>query len=547
MLKKIDQYILRSFIPPFVAAYSIAMFVLLMQVLWLYIDDIAGKGLGILMILELLVYRSMSLVPLALPLGMLIASVMVMGNMAERYELSSIKSAGVSLWRTMRPIVVFGLLITVFSAYTSNTLIPISNLKFGSRMFDIQQKKPTLQLEAGTFNYDFQGFAIHFKEKDRDGRTIRDVLIYDHSSNLSGQMSQIVAKEGEMYTLNDGRYFVMKLKDGYQYMEQRNRASPSRSQYPYIRVGFKEWKKVFDLREFELSRTNPELFNRNRQMMSTPQLLVAIDSIAERIEERKNEVSNYLSGYLHFEEIDSSYYESPEEPEAIQPDDIPVDSAGLQLDSAVNTLEGGQALQIKKKRTLRTARERPSGGKMFPQKLEGSLDSLESLAFTFSKEDRRNLYTTSISAMRSILNQAQASSRSVTRMRISRTKHIYDMHMKYVFAMVCTIFVFIGAPMGAIIRKGGFGYPILVSIIFFILFVVLTIFCRRFAEKFVLTGMVAAWLPCFILFPIGLVLTYKAMRDSKVINIGAIGVRLLKFLPGKKSPADEQIVDQTTT
>jgi len=544
MIKKIDQFVFTSFIPPFFVAYSIAMFVLLMQVLWLYIDEIAGKGLGGFMIIELLIYRSMSLIPLALPLGMLIASVMTMGNMAERYELSSIKSAGVSLWRTMRSMVLFGLLITLFSAYTSNTLIPISNLKFGSRMFDIQQKKPTLQMEAGAFNYDFQGFAIHFKEKSRDGRTIKNVLIYDHSSNMSGQMSQIVAKEGEMYTLNDGRYFVMKLRDGYQYMEQQSRGSKTKGKYPFIRVGFKEWKKIFDLSEFELSRTNPELFNRNRQMMSTPQLLVAIDSIAVRIDERKTEVSNYLSGYFIFEKMDSTYYELADEVEKYGPSDIPIDSIESPPDTMkkINTVEGGQAVAIKDSAPKPKTR-RSSGGFTIAQINEAPVSEWESFAASFNPEEQRKLYTKTKTSMRSILNQAEASSRSVRRMKVSRVKHIYDMHMKYVFALVCTIFVFIGAPMGAIIRKGGFGYPILVSIIFFILFVVMTIFCRRFAEQFVLTGMIAAWVPCFILFPIGLLLTHKAMRDSKVIDFSSIKTFFANFIPSKNSKADEEPLD----
>lgn len=541
MIKKIDQLLIRSFIPPFIISYSIALFVLLMQMLWLYIDDIAGKGLSAWLIMELLIYRSMSLVPIALTLGMLIASVMTMGNLAERYELSSIKSAGVSLWRVMRPIIFFGTIVALFSMYTSNTLIPISNLKFGSRMFDVQQKKPTLQMEAGTFNYDFQGFAIHFKDKSSDGRSIKDVLIYDHTSNLSGELSHIVAERGEMFTAMDGRLFIMRLKNGYQYLDQRPRSGRQRGKYPFVRTSFDEYEVTFDLGEFELARTNPELFNRNRQMMTTSQLTEAIDSIAKRIDMRAKEFSNYTSGFLHFESLDSTYIEPP------QPEDIPAYALPrtsndttilIQQNPRIDSLRkairseqadpqaGGQALVEKDKIASKRA---VGGGTALEQVLDSPPAEWNNLMASFTKAEQRNLIAKVRTSIRSIVNQAESAERSIDRMRISRIKHTYDMHMKYSMAAVCIIFVFIGAPMGAIIRKGGFGYPILVSIIFFIIFVVLMIFCRKFAEAYFISATLAAWLPCIILLPVGFFLTYKAMQDSKMMDITVIATRISSF------------------
>lgn len=535
MIKKLDQLLIRSFIPPFIVSYSIAIFVLVMQVLWLYIDDIAGKGLSAWLIIELLIYRSMALVPIALTLGMLIASVMTLGNLAERYELSSIKSAGVSLWRTMIPIVAFGTVICLFSMYTSNTLIPISNLKFGSRMFDIQQKQPTLQLESGTFNYDIQGYAINFKEKSKDGRELKDVLIYDHTSTISGDMSHIVAESGEMFLVLDGRILIMRLKNGYQYLDQRPKSGRERGQYPFARTYFEEHEVRFDLGEWE--RTNPELFNRNRQMMTTEQLLEAIDSIGTRIDKRTKELSNYVSGYFHFEELDSTFLEPQEElppgiPEAVI-DSIknarkPLTNTSpitAENKTGIDTEMAGQALLAQKK--IRS--ERVSGGTPYIQILEPPATEWKDLMSSFKLADQRNLKTKVKTSLRSMANQAESAERSVDRMKISKIKHIYDMHMKYSMAVICIIFVFIGAPMGAIIRKGGFGYPILVSIIFFIVFVVLMIFCRKFAEAYFITATFAAWLPCLILFPIGLFLTFMAMRDSKIMDVSKIGASISSF------------------
>jgi len=525
-MKKIDRLVITSFIPPFIVAFSIAMFVLLMQILWLYIDDIAGKGLGPLLILELLGYRCMSLIPMALPLGILIASVMVMGGLAEHYELSSMKSAGVSLIRIMRPLLFFGVISVFFSIYTSNTLIPKANLKFGSRMFDIQQKKPALSLEVGTFNDDFQGYSIHIGEKAGNGVDVSDVLIYDQTKINTGELTTITAKEGQMFATEDGSIFVMKLQDGYQYVEQRQRNHHNSTPYPYIRTEFDTWEKMFDLTEFALDRTNPELFKTNRQMLSSEQLVEAVDSISRKIKEREVELSNYLSNYLTGEALDSSFLEVVTPKTNI--DSLDEKSGASDIDSTAPT-PAMEAREVTFEQS-KAAAGRGSGGQEVRRDLEGPVSNYSTFAETFRPTDKESLYRKVRTFARSILNQAESASRTLERMRESRVKHQYDLHMKYSMAVVCIIFILIGGPMGAIVRKGGFGYPILISIIFFMLFVILTIFCRKVAESFVLPAVAAAWLPCIILFPVGVILTRKAMNDSTLINSGNLGKRIAKWI-----------------
>ncbi|HRF40258.1 MAG TPA: LptF/LptG family permease, partial [Saprospiraceae bacterium] len=234
-MKIIDRLLVQSFLPPFVVTFMIATFVLLIQILWVYIDDLTGKGLGFLLIAELLAYKCVSLVPMALPLAILISSVMVLGNLAEHYELSSLKSAGVSLFRVMGPMAAFGVVCAGVSYYCSDYLIPVSNLKFGSRMYDIQRQKPALRLDEGVFNDDFQGFAIRIGNKKGDGQGIEDVLIYDHKSSDEGSYNQINARSGKMFTSSDQKYFVMKLRDGHQYSEPRAGSRGSAAS-PFVRT-----------------------------------------------------------------------------------------------------------------------------------------------------------------------------------------------------------------------------------------------------------------------------------------------------------------------
>ncbi len=185
--------------------------------IWVYIDDIIGKGAGLLILMEILVYLSMSLIPMALPIAILISSVMVMGNLAERYELSSFKSAGVPLLRIMAPLMVVAGIVAAFSFYCSNYLIPVANLKFKSRLYDIRRQKPTLSLEQGVFNYDFKNYVIHIGDKGEDNKTISDVIIYDHQPINKDRPTLITAKTGEMYTTPDEKFFVMNLFNGTQY------------------------------------------------------------------------------------------------------------------------------------------------------------------------------------------------------------------------------------------------------------------------------------------------------------------------------------------
>lgn len=546
-MKILDRLIIKSFIPPFIVTFMIAMFVLVMQVLWLYIDDIAGKGLGLFLILELMGYKSLSLVPMALPLAILISSVMVLGNMGERYELSSFKSAGVSLWRIMIPIMYFGVAVTLFSFFCSNNLIPVANLKFGSRMYDIQKQKPALRLEAGIFNDDFDGYAIHIGQKKGDGKHIEEVLIYDHSEANKGRLSQIVAEEGEMYATEDGRYFMMQLREGHQYMEGEQKRSGKDRSYPFVRTNFKSWFKVFDLSEFNLNRTNEELFKSNRSMMTSGQLQVAIDSLGTKIDRRQTGISNQVSSYFHFMEIDSTYVEE-EKAKALdqgrssleqrmkdenqngagKPEEA-VEAKPARQPQKVLTKSGEAAEPAKKKQTRRYE------GTPMEQNKDKLLEECHSILELFPEQERGRLVNKAKSYTRSIQAHSESATRSIDRLEESEVKHIYELHTKYSMALVCFIFLFIGAPMGAIVRKGGFGYPILISIIFFMIFIVLTIFCRKIAESFVLPAAVAAWVPCAVLFPVGLLLTRKAMNDSKLGNPDQLIANIRKLIKAVRS------------
>ncbi len=463
-LKKIDELIVKSFFPPFVATFFIALFVLIMQFLWKYIDDIIGKGVDITVILELLFYLSVSLFPMALPIAVLISSVMVMGNMAEKYELASMKSAGIPLFRIMLSLIMVATVIMVVSFLISNNFIPISNLKFQSRLYDIKKQKPTLSLEEGIFNYDFKGFAIRVDKKHEDRqKELEGMMIYDHSGG-KGNKSSIMAAEGEMYPANNGDYMVMKLYEGTQYQDIEQAARSE--DFPFMRIKFKEWQKVFDMSEFDLKRTEEDLFKKHHRMLSVGELLTQIDTInIKKIANEKTLQQKVLPYFYFLKMVDSTVIMDEMKPKYFK-------------DTTVKDV-----LQL-----IRMDRQ------------TSAIQKAESMA-------------------KRIRDYSKAIKRSSKRSVRSEMEHFNEIHRKFIFAVACFIFLFIGAPMGAIVRKGGFGWPILIAIVFFVLFMTFVLIGERLAQNFVVPHYIGMWLPCLIMMPIGAFLTNRAMNDSKMLNM----------------------------
>lgn len=532
-IKKIDKLLFKEFIPPFLMAFSIAMFVLTMQFLWLYIDDIAGKGVGFFVLVEMIYYMGLSLIPMALPIAMLLASVMVYGNLAEKYELPSLKSAGIPLMRVMRSSMIFAAFISMASFLCANYVIPYANLKSRSRLYDIKKQKPALTLTTGVFNDDFQGYSIRIGHKAADNRHISDVMIDDDNSNNRNQFNFVRADEGEMYVTENGRYFIMHLKDGQQYQE----AEPSNvsNDFPFIRTRFKEWTKTFDLGEFDLRRTDENLFKSYHAMLSTEQLSEGIDSISRGINRLQHGIISDTRTKMQF------YYYDPATDSTIvfQQRAAAVTEQRIRATNGEDTLPSvvTRAMEKMREDSLRTGTRDSividtSKAKVVPrdrsrkfvveQPYLDSLAKAESILALFDVERRMVYAENARNIIRNSKSRLYEYRQKLRSEQQRRQRYTYQLHSKYAFAVVCFIFLFIGAPMGAIVRKGGFGYPLLVAIFFFMFFIIISKLFEKLARNMSLDATLAAWLPCLILFPIGLFLTVKAMNDSKLVSMTSI-------------------------
>lgn len=499
---QIDRMLISSFLPPFFMSFFIAVFVLLMQFLWKFIEEIIGKGIEPLVVLEMVFYKSVSLFPLALPIAVLLSGVMVMGNLAERYELLSFKSAGVSLLRLLLPLFIVGIAIGAFSFYCSNTIIPLANLKYQSRLYDIRKQKPTLSIEPGVFNEDFRGYAIRVGKKHRDKETIEDIMVYDDTQRSRGQLSVVTAQKGKMYIAEEDGAFVMTLYDGYQYAEAEAQGRPN--SLPFTVSHFKEWTRRFDLSEFQMDRTEEEQFKGHHMMKSARQIALELDTLDEQIEMTR--VTN-KSTYLILG--DSS---SVKGIKSVIPD-----TSNLAI-LEKNLI--GRRMPVDSSRTLQ--RYLNMRTMLDTLKIVEGRSLSQSVPSSFINE-RKSEIISNITVQQSSIDRNE---RSIERLEITRRKHLYQLHWKFSLALACVVMMLIGGPMGTIVRKGGFGYPMLVSIIFFTFFIMSNISCQKLNDTQALNPVLAAWLPVMMLGVISIFLTYKALNDAKIVDLD----RLRTFL-----------------
>jgi lipopolysaccharide export system permease protein len=500
-MKKVDKLLLKSFVGPFVVSFGVALFVLIMQFLWLYIDEIAGKGVSIFIMIELIGYLSVSTFPMAFPIAVLIASVMVMGNLAERYELSSIKSAGVSLLRILLPLAFVCTGIAFFSYFTSDVLIPKANLKFRSRLFDIRKQKPALSIEEGTFNDDFRQFVIRVGEKEKDGETIGKVIIEDQTNVGRSKFNQILADSGQMFTTADKRFFVMRLYKGAQYQEPTSNGVAQSQKYPFIRTNFGSWTKVWDMQEFEMSRTDEDRFKSQRSMLSVAELRKSVDSLYQLMGNTQQDVASDLMTNLK---------------KNATPIPNPVEQA--QQDSARRA--GVTGIQQPPTANVTTFLELPPNTPIRKSVLDTA--TMTSILDCFEEKDRKTILDNALRQYQVSKSGFDNRKKQFENKQLEMVKTGYDLYSKYAFALICLVFLFIGGPMGALIRKGGFGYPILVSIIYFVVFIFLSIFCRKLTETYVLTPLLGAIMPVLVLVPIAVFLTNRAVKDAQMFNVEPI-------------------------
>ena len=410
-----------------------------MQFLWKYIDDLIGKGLDIGQVSELMIYSIARFVPLALPIAVLISSVMVLGKLGENYELAALQSSGISLISIMKPIFILIVLISISSFLFSNYVMPIANFKGGSLLYDIKKKKPAINIKEGIFYNDIDGFSIKIGSKD-DG-ILNNILIYDHKENL-GNKKVISAKSGKMKITDDEKYMELYLYDGNSYIEIENNNKKKKS--INRKISFQKDLIRFDLSSFNM-KNSEMLYKGHYAMLNNTQLSYSIDSLNNKLIDKENLIKVRVTENYKYDKTNK-------------------------VDSVI------------------------------------SLDKL----------NNKRINETAINKLRILKSVSKSNSDDLNYKKTIIAKHKIEWHRKISLAFACIIMFLIGAPLGSIIRKGGFSVPLLISILLFVVYYVISITGEKTAKDLSASPLEGMWISNFVFIPISLILILLALRNSRI-------------------------------
>ena len=471
-LKRLNIYIIKQYIGTFIFTFFVAIFILLMQFLWTWVDEFIGKGVEFAVMFKLLFYTSVTFVPMALPLAILLSSLMCFGNLGEYYELVAMKASGISTWKVMRPLLYFSLTMSVLGFFFSNNVMPVANLRMQSTLYDVSHKKMTLEIPEGVFYRGIDKYVIKVAKKSKDGNWMYDIMIYDHTDE-KGNVKVTVADSGYMAMTPSQRDMIFTLYDGYNYNEMIE-DKDYRNRRPFQKMSFKRQLVTFDMSQFDMKHMNEDAFKKHQTMLNIKQLNFAIDSLNVAYDEKLESNSKSMVNRFQYLNLDrESFARADKKLKKRQDDALSNDTIAVFQWPLLSSV---------------------------PEK---ERQSVVSMALANTTNMKENLVM-SIGSMK--------------RDRINIRKHEQVLNQKFTLSVACILFFFIGAPLGAIIRKGGLGMPVVVSVVFFVIYYVITIIGERVAVNGDMSVFLGAWISSIVLFPIGIFLTFKATTDSALLD-----------------------------
>ena len=477
-IKKLDIFVLKSFLLLFAGTFFICLFIFMMQFLWRYVDELVGKGLEIKVLAQFFFLSALTLIPLSLPLAILLAALMTFGNFGERYELLSMKAAGIPLLRIMQPVILFCVLLGLTSFFFQNVVGPKAQKELWTLIVSMKQKSPEVDIPEGVFYSDIDGYNIYVKQKDRETGILKDVLIYNFSDGFENAHI-IWAAEGKLELTADKQHLYLHLYNGEQFENLKSQAGLSRN-VPYRRETFREKHTLIQF-DTQFNMVDGNFLNRRSDIKNMNEITHAIDSLTA--------YADSLGRSMHSDIMQSTYKApilSKSDSVKIQEEKLSV----INIDSVFNTLTSAEKLK-----TLSTCENRLS-----------SLSSDWSMKSYLTKETDANI-----------------------------RGHRSDWHKKITLSLACIIFFFIGAPLGAIIRKGGLGMPVVLSVLIFILYYIIDSGATRVAKSGEMNIILGTWMSTLVLAPLGGFLTYKSNKDSVVFNIDVYIAFFLKLLGIRQS------------
>ncbi|MBU3025695.1 permease [Zobellia sp. OII3] len=518
-MRILDRYILSRFLYNFLSSFVILMFIFIFQTIWLFIDDFAGKGLDIAIIGKFFFYMMPSLTEKVLPLTVLLASILTFGTLAENYEFAAMKASGISLQRSMLSLIIFMAILGGVTFYFANSVIPASEQKIYNMRRNIAKVKPAAAIEKGVFS-DFEGMSIKVDEKyGEQDRFLKNVIIHEKSaSNVN--VTVIKAKTGELISSQDSELIQLVLRDGHDYRDMDKTKSTEKRKYPFTKTNFEVYRMNIEIPEMEQDLEEESVSNREK-MKNVSRLLKDMDSLET---DNRRIVQAFSKNIVY--RMGAFIPLSPADTIARQKEKLPKPK-----EAAIDT--------IQKKATPDIT-------------TEAKVDSLETTTETAEKEQppvniidffkdwqKIQVMNSAKNSVSNIMTSIEGKKQELDKRYEIHRRHVFSLHDKYALALSCIILFFVGAPLGAIIRKGGIGLPMVVAILLFLVYYFLGVFAENYSYKGNIHPIIGAWLPSMIMLPLGVYLTQRATADRGMMNLGNAFDRI-KRLFSKKDQSEEE-------
>lgn len=459
---------LKHFLGLLAMTFMICIFILLMQFVWMHIKDLVGKGVEISVLAEFFIYAVASVVPLALPLAILLASLMTFGNLGEKTELTAMKAAGISLFRIMRPLTISIMFICGGAFLFSNYVLPVSQVKLWALIFSLRQKSPELEIPQGEFYDGIDGYNIYVRSKNPKCGMLYDMMIYDYSEGFQNA-TVMVADSGQIFFTEDNKHLLLRLYSGESFENldrKQKRATKSEKNIPYRRESFAQKQLLIDF-DMEFNRYDEDVLSDQHVSKNVGELLQSIDSVQVLAHARSAEQSAVI--------VENKYF----------------------------------------------GRERKAGRNVAEESIgapEKCVYDVDSLLVTLSPDERYRAVSGALEKAKSQREQIDYNALMLDDYQRYIRKHEIELHRKFTLAFACLVFFFIGAPLGAITRKGGLGMPVVISVVMFIIYYIIDNTGYKMAREALWPCWAGMWLSSMVLLPIGIFLTYKAATDSALFN-----------------------------
>lgn len=470
-MKILDRYLLKTFLITFTTVFVILFFIFILQTVWLFIAELAGKDLDFILVIKFLLFSMPRIIPLVLPLSVLLASIMTFGSLSEDYEFAAMKSSGISLQRAMRSLIVFISLLSILAFFFANNVIPFAEYKFINFRKNIAQAKPAMAIAEGQFS-DIGEYNIKVNKKSGDnGNILTGITIHKKSSIGNGARTVIKAKDGELISSEKSSILKMVLNDGYYYEDVIPKKYEERNKLPFVKSFYKKQIVNIDLSELNNIDLNDSSVTNTSNMLTANDLKYTIDSLNKNLD---NDIISFSEN----------------------------------INQRV-----GLGHNLSRKDTLNKVKALP-----------------DDILSVFENSQKATIFRTAESNLSSTLFSIEASKNELKNKERNISKHLMALYEKFVIAYACFLMFFIGAPLGAIIRKGGIGLPIVFAVLIFITFHFINTFGKRLSQEGGMTPFMGAWMASFILTPLAVLLTYRATNDIGLINFDLLFTPIQKLI-----------------